>query len=348
MDGLKGRVLNMTNIDDEFHFIHKITPPYTEQKNLIVGIGDDAALYHSDEHVDQVVCMDTMVENVHFSRKTMNPFDIGYKVLASNISDVAAMGGRPLFYLVSIAIPRTWQEDELLDIYEGMKSIAAQYEMDLIGGDTVSIKESLVISVTVIGEVQKGKKLLRSNARHGDLVFVTGTIGDSSAGLEILLHNQDEEILHTNKDEQFLIGRHQRPSPRVNMASLFAKYEMSLNDISDGLASELHEIAGASHVTIVIDQERLPFSEPLQNYASDRAIEFALFGGEDFELVGTISAEGWDDLQMACIRENLVITEIGRVEQGPSSVLLSSNGKRIPLKKKGYNHFKSKKEVQGE
>lgn len=328
----------MPNIDDEFHFIRKITPQQTKQSKLIVGIGDDAALYRGSENVDQVVCMDTMVENVHFTRKTMKPFDIGYKVLASNISDIAAMGGRPLFYLVSIAISKSWNEKELLEIYEGMKTIATQFEIDLIGGDTVSISENLVITVTIIGEVPKGKKLLRSNARAGDIVFVTGTIGDSGAGLEILLQNK-----MISNDEEYLISRHQRPSPRIDMASIFIEHatRISLNDISDGLASELHEIAEASHVTIIIDEDKLPISHELQHYANEQALQFALYGGEDFELVGTASYEDWIKVKEVCDKQHLTITEIGKVVSGNSSVYLTSHEETVEIAKKGFNHFRS-------
>lgn len=327
----------MPKINDEFQFIRKITPTYHKQSKLILGINDDAALFESDVHVDQVVCMDTMVEGVHFIRKTMKPFHIGYKVLASNISDIAAMGGKPLFYLISIAIPPTWQEDELLQIYDGMNQLAEKYSIDLIGGDTVSTSEKLVITVTIIGGVPKGKRLLRSNAQAGDIVFVTGTIGDSGAGLEILLQSEKKDKLNYNSNEQFLMKKHQLPTPRVDIAKLLINVSrVSLNDISDGLASELYEIAEASGVMIEIDADKLPISEALRDYAKTRALDFALYGGEDFELVGTISEIEWPYLLEKCKNTNLEITNIGKVYNG-TNVYLSN---KELLEKKGYNHFK--------
>src|SRR5690606_8565119 len=134
------------------------------QSGLLAGIGDDAALVRPTPEMEQIICMDTMVEGVHFNSHTMDPYQIGYKALAVNISDIAAMGGIPTYYLVSIAIPKGWNEADLLSIYEGMAMLADKYAMDLIGGDTVSIADTLVITVTVLGEVERGKHLLRSYA----------------------------------------------------------------------------------------------------------------------------------------------------------------------------------------
>jgi thiamine-monophosphate kinase len=327
------------SIKDEFQFIQKISPKELFHTNLRVGIGDDAAVLQTEENYEQVVCMDTMIEGIHFTKQTMRPFDIGYKSLAINISDMAAMGAIPKFYLVSIAIPKSWNETEILTIYEGMDAIAQRYKMDLIGGDTVSTKNDLVISVTVIGEVEKGKAVLRSQAKPGDIVFVTGTLGDSAAGLHLLLHKCSDFPHH---DYKFLISRHQRPSPRVNVGRIVSQLgRASLNDVSDGLASELNEIAEASGMTIVIHKEFIPLSQSIKNFSDDVIYNWALTGGEDFELVGTISPIHFKELKKKCEKEGVPITEIGEVHPPQSDfVIIERDGRHEVLNKNGYNHFK--------
>ncbi|WP_077620344.1 thiamine-phosphate kinase [Bacillus sinesaloumensis] len=326
-------------LQDEFRFINQIKPKKVSRSGLIAGIGDDAALFRPSVGMEQIICMDTMVEGVHFTSATMSPYQIGYKALAVNISDIAAMGGIPTYYLVSIAIPKEWNETDLLSIYEGMAMLADKYHMDLIGGDTVSIANTLVITVTVMGEVEKGKHLLRSQALPGDIVFVSGTIGDSAAGLNVLLHKGTESS-HTEV-EKALIRKHQYPTPRVGVGRLLSTLKrVSLNDISDGLASETNEIARASDVSLILDEDKIPLSGEIQKQYKNQALEFALYGGEDFELVGTVAASEWDNLQKVAKSYGYLISKIGTVKEGSSSVLLNRNGELQKLEMKGYNHFK--------
>src|SRR5699024_3573657 len=170
---------------DEFQFIDSIKQTTYNQPSLLKGIGDDAAVLRASNK-DVVTAVDTFIEGIHFSKKTMNLFQAGYRILAANISDMAAMGAQPKFYLVSIVIPEGIKDEQLADIYAGMNDIATQYKMDLIGGDTVSGNQ-LVMSVTIIGDVERGKARYRSDAKPHDIVFVTGTLGASRAGLELLL-----------------------------------------------------------------------------------------------------------------------------------------------------------------
>lgn len=326
-------------LQDEFRFINQIKPKKVSRSGLIAGIGDDAALFRPSVGMEQIICMDTMVEGVHFTSATMSPYQIGYKALAVNISDIAAMGGIPTYYLVSIAIPKEWNETDLLSIYEGMAMLADKYHMDLIGGDTVSIANTLVITVTVMGEVEKGKHLLRSKALPGDIIFVSGTIGDSAAGLNLLLHKGTEN--HYTEVEKALIRKHQYPTPRVGVGRLLSTFDrVSLNDVSDGLASETNEIAKASDVSLILDEDKIPLSGEIQKQYKKQALEFALYGGEDFELVGTVAASEWDNLQKVAKSYGYLLSKIGTVKEGSSSVLLNRNGELQKLEMKGYNHFK--------
>ncbi|MEH7384530.1 thiamine-phosphate kinase [Bacillus sp. JJ1521] len=325
-------------LQDEFHFIDQIKPKRVFQSGLIAGIGDDAALFRPTPNMEQIICVDTMVEGIHFNSHTMDPYQIGYKALAVNISDIAAMGGIPTYYLVSIAIPKDWNETDLLSIYEGMAMLADKYEIDLIGGDTVSIAESLVITVTVLGEVEKGKHFLRSHAKPGDIVFVTGTVGDSAAGLNVLLHSGKKHWF--TELEEPLISKHQYPTPRVEIGRLLSTFgRVSLNDISDGLASEANEIAKASGVTLLIDDDKIPLSDAILAQFKDRALEFALYGGEDFELVGTMAASDWDILQKKAKEHGYGLSKIGTVSEGGPAVFLNRDGELQKLEMKGYNHF---------
>lgn len=327
------------SIQDEFTFINNITPKKVNHQYLLQGIGDDAALFSGNSEVEEIVCMDTMIEGVHFNRETMQPFHIGYKALASNISDIAAMGGKPTFYLVSIAIPANWSEADLVEIYNGMGSLADRYNMDLIGGDTVSSKHSLVITITVLGRVKKGKQLLRKNAKPDDIVFVTGCLGDSAAGLQLLLQCGTNH--NFTKDEAYLVHRHQMPVPRVEIGEILARYpRIALNDVSDGIASELNEIAAASEVTIVIDINNLPSSEQIRKYDSHDQRQWLLNGGEDYELVGSVAAEDWVKLESECRSNNHQITKIGYVKEGEPKVFLKENNEMVLLQKQGYNHFR--------
>ena len=325
---------------DEFDFITKLKPSHTFQENIKVGIGDDAAVYDPSISKSQVVCVDTMVEGVHFLKHLSSPQEVGYKALAVNISDIAAMGAIPLYYLVSIAIPSSWQEQELLGVFKGMAELAETHKMDLIGGDTVATTDKLTLTVTVIGEVERHVRLLRSEAKEGDIVFVTGFIGDSSAGLAILLN---QITIDPNFDSDYLVRRHKRPVPRVKAGRLIAKVNRaSLNDISDGLASELHEIAEASQIGITINKELLPISGSLSKLGSKYDTnKWMLYGGEDFELVGTTSFESWQKLSLAFEKEDMKITRIGIVTGDHTGVRLNNEDREIiVLEKSGYNHFK--------
>lgn len=327
---------------DEFDFILKVKPNRTFQKNVKVAIGDDAAVYEPSLNRNQVVCVDTMVEGVHFLKHLSTPFEIGYKALAVNISDIAAMAGIPLYYLVSITVPPRWKEEELVEIYKGMDQLAKEYKMDLLGGDTVSTSDKLVITVTVIGEVEQKTQTLRSKACDDDIVFVTGSIGDSSAGLAILLGHVQ---IHNQQSKEYLITRHKKPTPRVNAGRLIGALDRaSLNDVSDGLASELNEICEASDVGITVFKDQLPISDELLSLSSANDIyKWILYGGEDFELVGTTSRNSWEKLKQACNEMDVKITQIGIVNQKHSGVILQTvNHELVRIEKSGYNHFRNK------
>lgn len=330
---------------DEFALIEKVTAQLKKvrQEQTVVANGDDAAVFLPGQGKAQVVALDTMVEGVHFTRQTMQPHQIGHKVLASNLSDLAAMGAQPTFFLVSLAVSPEWSEEELEEIYGGMGRLAEAFRVELLGGDTVSAPRHLVISVTAIGEVDPTVKLLRRSAQAGHKVFVTGWLGLAAAGLDLLLKGS----LDGKKSVYApLLEAHQEPWPHVKEGLLIAQgaqhEAVALNDVSDGLASEANEIARASGVDLVLEKEKLPVHPLLYRYAVERGKDpyrWVLAGGEDFVLVGTASSEVLSRISELFAREGLSLFEIGRVEKGEGRVWLEEKGGRRLLPQEGYNHF---------
>ncbi|RYL87876.1 thiamine-phosphate kinase [Sporolactobacillus sp. THM7-4] len=325
-------------MEDEFSFIRSITPK-KHNHQITMGIGDDAARYRPQSGKDQLICTDTMVEGVHFLRETMSPYAVGWKALASNLSDIAAMGGVPDFYLVSAAFSEEWFADGK-EVYRGMADLANHYHLDLIGGDTVSSPEAFVLSVTVIGHAPDKRTFLRREAKPGDILMVTGTLGDSAAGLSIL----QKKLSVDKKNMDYLVRRHQLPKPRLDAAELIRRLpcRAALNDISDGLASESSEIAEASHVSLVIDRDQLPVSQALLEIDQEQRLNFILYGGEDYQLLMAVPREAAEHYRDVFAENHLLLSPIGEVvdAEGEPGVFLKEADQIRRLTKSGYNHFR--------
>jgi thiamine-monophosphate kinase len=332
---------------DEFSLIREWTSRSAGQQDggITVGIGDDAAVFAVSPGMEVVACCDAMVETVHFLRETMKPSDIGYKAVISNISDVAAMGGVPRYALISIAVGPEWTADECKAIYDGIYLACEQYGVRIIGGDTVSSPDALHLSVTVLGEVERGKALLRSAARPGQVVFATGHLGGSAAGLDLLLKTGQAGV-GTDPRWLPLVAAHQRPAAQVEAGRLLLASggAGALNDISDGLASELWEIAEASAVSLVIEQASIPIAEVTREYAASvgkNPLEWALYGGEDYQLVGTVEPACVKMLSGQFAERGIAFTVIGEVQEaGKPCVIMRDDQSFQPLDKAGYNHFR--------
>lgn len=321
---------------DEFSFIDSIKQKTYKQPSLIKGIGDDAAVFRETSR-SIVTAVDTFVEGVHFSRQTMEPFHVGYRILAANLSDMAAMAAKPAYYLVSIVVPEDWSMEELSEIFNGMKSLAGHYQVDLIGGDTVS-GDKLMISITVIGFVDQGKIRYRHEAKPGDIVFVTGTLGDSQAGLYILMNTGGKY-----QDKSYFVNKHRMPTPRVDFATSLQQIpRMSLNDVSDGIANEAAEIAAASRVSIRLEDDAIPTSSAFCQFPQKLQKDWKYYGGEDFELIGTIPVNDWGYVKKTAQQHGIRVTKIGEVTNRlkPGSVYFHVNNKIEILPKKGFTHLK--------
>jgi thiamine-monophosphate kinase len=326
---------------DEFEFIRSLLterPVFGER--IVVDVGDDAAVVQVRPGNSLIMTCDTMVESVHFLRQTMRPSDIGWKLLASNLSDLAAMGATPTYALCAVALPPTWSQSEIKAIFQGMYRLAEKNRVTLIGGDTVRAPDTLVLTCTLVGEVPDGKALLRSATKPGDLVFVTGTLGDAAAGLHLLLEQPSLGARFPT-----LISAHQRPEPQLEIGNWLMRsgYQPACDDVSDGLGQEAWEIAEASGVCLLIEQAKLPISDKVSRLAAQigmDAYEWAWSGGEDYQLLGTICAAGWEELRHFADRNGFLVTVIGRVEAGEACVIIEKNGKREKASRSGYNHFR--------
>ncbi len=316
---------------------------------VIQGIGDDCAVLSLNNGNYQVVTTDALVETVHFNLKTHTPEQLGWKTLAVNISDVAAMGGRPKFAVIAMGIPKSFSVDFLDRFYKGLNQASRKYQVALVGGDTVASPKHLFINLTLLGETFKKKVFSRSGARPGDQIFVTGTLGDSALGLKILQSPRKKWQGPETHKKQF-IQRHLKPKPRVEVAAWLAqsKYKVTaMIDISDGLAPDLGHILKASRAGAELWEAAIPISKTLAKYSLINGLsvlELALGGGEDYELLFTLRPEDVNNLSIESITKvDQPVTQIGEITAKKGIRLTSKDGRSKVLQgPMGFNHFKGK------
>lgn len=308
----------------EFELIDKIKSSFSVPDGM-TGIGDDCAVIPQKDGKDTLVSTDMLVEDIHFLADDISPADLGWKSAAVNISDIAAMGGRPVSTYLSIALPRSIGQEWVMRFIEGYRSISEMFGVTLLGGDTCSSPDKLCISVTVLGECAHGGAILRSGAKPGDSICVTGTLGDSAAGLKAILEGRRRDDLVAR-----LIDAHYHPVPEVEAGLSLASTGIvsSMIDISDGVASDIRHIMEESGVGAKIHTERIPLSEELQKVCSLFGwdpISLALEGGEDYHLLFTCPSGSELPVKHTVIGE---ITDTGRLEW-------SDSGRNY----QGFRHF---------
>jgi thiamine-monophosphate kinase len=327
---------------NEFELIKRVTHGSPRSlADLVQGIDDDCAILKGKNDKDILVTTDGLFEGVHFKMEWTSPKTIGRKALSVNISDIAAMGGKPLYYLVTVGIPEGFPSKDVEAIFEGMNQIASNFRMILIGGDTCASKSGLLLSVTVIGEIDSLKAILRNGANPGDLIYVTGTLGDSSLGLSCLTKG----LRGINIREY--IRRHTDPTPRVAVGQWLSASTCvsSMIDISDGLAKDLGHIGEMSKVGIKIFADLLPLSNGFNQAASSvnkDPLILALTGGEDYELAFTVSKQKVDlfekMLKVVAPTFGHGVTKIGEVIEGEGVKVIDVHGTDIPLSNAGFEH----------
>lgn len=312
-------------------------------ERVVKGIGDDAAVLLSPAGYLILASTDMLVEGIHFTLDTATPFELGYKAAAVNISDIAAMGGLPEEILISIGL-YPYQEVEFVDeLYRGIKECCRQYGVNIIGGDTVSSPKALIINIAILGKVEAERVLYRSTARPGDVILVTGDLGGSAAGLDLLL---DPRPVPADVAAA-LRKRHFQPTPRVQEARVAVTTGglTSADDISDGLAGEIREVTKASGVGAILYAEKIPILPAVREVAAIYAkdpLDYALFGGEDFELLWTCRPGAVEDIcREVMSRCGTPVTVIGEVVPAEEGLSLIREGQKAPLPRGGYNHFVS-------
>lgn len=340
---------------DEFGLIRLLTSgrnrTAADPEGVAVGIGDDAAVLNGRVGFQWVVSCDTMVQDVHFKPETMTYAAIGFKAMASNISDLAAMGAEPRFAVIAVSIPSEVPSEAMQELYDGLYECAGRYGVAVVGGDTTGTPGGLTVTVTVIGEVETGRALLRSAAKPGDAVFVTGPLGRSAAGLHLLLKRGGSAYDLQGLPDQALplVEAHQRPVPQVTAGRILSGSGLgrALNDISDGLASEAWEMAEASGCLLELDEAALTEADSLLTEygaeAGTEPLDWILYGGEDYQLVGTCEAKDWEELDRQFAGAGLALIRIGCVREGEPGVQLrrKDGSGLVPVGKRGYNHFQS-------
>src|SRR5579863_750820 len=310
-----------------------------QSRSVILGIGDDAAVFRPTPGFDLLLTTDLLLEGVHFPRAGVSLRDIGYKAIAVNVSDIAAMGGIPRAYLVSLALPGDFPVRDLEQLYAGMRSGARESEIALLGGNTSS-SARLFINLTLVGEVERRRQITRAGARAGDLLLVTGTLGDSASGCDLLRH-AGRRRSHSPR-HSFLIRRHLRPTARWREGRLLLKVASAMIDLSDGLSSDLTHLCDASGVGVELGASLLPISRPLRalcRLARKDPLLYALDGGEDYELLFTVPERRIERLYHLVRRGLLRVAPIGKIlPKREGRGIIGPRG-RVPLRPKGYRHF---------
>ncbi len=319
--------------------------------SVIQGIGDDAAIITPRAGQWTVLTTDLLTEGVHFDLRTATMADIGFRAATANLSDIAAMGATPQYLLVSLAIPRTSAKQHVLQLYRGMMAACRPHRVGLIGGDTSASSGGWFLSLTLVGMVPPRKALFRSGARVGDGLYVTGTIGDSLAGLRLLneppprASRRPRTAAFSTRHRQFLIGRHLRPTARVAEGQWLSthRFATSAIDISDGLSGDLRHICEDSHVGVELALGALPLSPACRAYAASRKldpVDLALTGGEDYELLFTASPRQRPRLERTALKQGFSLTYIGNIHPHRFGMqALSSHGTRHRLANRSYEHF---------
>jgi thiamine-monophosphate kinase len=330
----------------EFGLIDRIQKQFSLQNlTSVKGIGDDAALISIGEEY-LLITTDMLLEGVHFDLSYMPLQHLGYKAVAVNISDIAAMNGKPEQITIGLGLSNRFSLEAIDSLYDGIRAACENYKVDLVGGDTTSSASGLVISITAIGRVAKEKVTLRSTARNNDIICVTGDLGAAYLGLQVL--EREKQVFLTNPEMQpdlekyeYMVGRQLKPEARMDIVYELADKNIvptSMIDISDGLASELLHLSKNSGVGVKIFEDKVP----IDSMAFETAIEFkmdpitcALNGGEDYELLFTISPADYEKL-----KNHPDIHFIGHMHNNADqNIMVTKQETAVPIKAQGWNHF---------
>ena len=308
-------------------FFKNLTP---DRDDVILGPGDDAACLDLPKNHYLLVSTDTLVANRHFL-SCWDAYDIAYKAVMVNVSDMAAMAAKPLWLTMSITLP-DFDEGWMRRFASGLKKALDLCQVSLVGGDLT--KGPLTIGVTIHGAAPKGSFISRKNAKPGDSVFVTGPLGGPAFVVESINDNKAEGSL-----PEALVKSLKNPFPRIDFRGLLQNFATSAIDISDGLSSDLKHICDASVVGAVIHETKLPVNAYLKDLCPERALTYALNGGDEYELCLTVSAAKEEQFLSALIKSNQTCYKIGTITSNNNYQIIKSDGTECSLQPKGYHHF---------
>jgi len=320
--------MKISDIGGEFELIKRISKDSEIfSKDVIHGIGDDTAVLEYSREEYLLITTDMIVEDDHFSLDYFTPRQIGIKAIESNVSDIASMGGFPKHALISLALSDKVTAEFIEELYKGFNEVCKKYKISIIGGDTTH-SDKVVVNITLTGIVEKKNLCLRSDAKVDDVICVSGDLGGSTAGLNLFLEKKKGKSTKP----------HLEPKARLGLARKIAGFVNAMEDVSDGLAQETRNICNASKTGAVIFKEKIPISEDTFKDAekvNKDAYDFALYGGEDFELVFTINKKNLEELKKKINKFYVV----GKILNKTEGVYLLDKDRKIKLGK-GFDHFK--------
>jgi thiamine-monophosphate kinase len=337
----------------EFGLIRALARRFAKHTPQIVrGIGDDAAVIAGPAPMWWHITTDLLAEGVHFDLKTASPESVGYRAAMANLSDIAAMGAVPRYLLISLAVPGGFKPAHIFSLYTGLMKACRLHSVALIGGDTSASRAGLFVSITLIGTTISGRALLRRGARIGDQIYVTGTLGDSLAGLQLLTEAESKRsarrpfspLRAAHRD--FLVQRHLHPTARIGEGQWLnnARLATAAIDLSDGLSGDLRHICEESRVGAEIELDRLPVSPACRNYAESRRLrpaQLALTGGEDYELLFTASPAKQSNIERQARSRGFHVTRIGTIRPRRFGMRMKADdGTTQPIPMTSYEHFR--------
>jgi len=320
-------------VPGEFNLIKEYFLSPSNRKDVSLGIGDDCAIVSVPEGKQLAITTDTLVDDVHFPSNS-SPQDIACKAIAVNLSDLAAMGAEPAWLTLALSLPRV-DESWLKSFSDSFRKTAEKYNVQLIGGDTT--QGPLSITVQAMGFAEPDNIMRRDGARPGDVIYVSGTLGDAAAGLKIL---QQGQAIDANN--AWLVNRLNQPEPRVELGLKVSAYCKCAIDLSDGLAADLGHILEASDCGATVNIDRIPLSHQLVEYFINRNEvdwEMVLAGGDDYELCLVVTPENENELMQIASEISLPLTRIGGIEEHTALNIVDDAGEKYLLDRSGYEHF---------
>ncbi|MCX5577541.1 thiamine-phosphate kinase [Kaistia terrae] len=322
----------------EFGMIARYLRPLADDPGAF-GLTDDAALLRPEPGFDLVLTKDMVAAGVHFFPDDP-PESIARKALRVNLSDLAAKGAAPIGYLLGLALPADWTEDWMAAFSAGLAEDQQRYGIPLLGGDTVKSPDGLMLSVTALGQVPAGGIVRRAGASAGDVIVVSGTIGDAALGLRLRLGTLDGSA--AGEGAAHLLDRYLHPQPRLGLAEAVRRFATASLDISDGLIGDLSHVTRTSGVSALVEAERIPLSDAARALmaADPTVLASVLTGGDDYEILTTMPADRFADYEAAAARAGISVARIGRIVEGEGApTVIDAAGEEITLGRASHDHF---------